>query len=100
MKKTTTDYSYRRRVSEKKSAMGRFLLVVLILIFYSGITTKSVSACTVDFTYSPNSPVCSGTLLTFTATITGSPGPYTYSWDFAGQGTSTLANPGFALTSF
>jgi len=45
----------------------------------------------VDFTHTNN--VCSGTSIQFNSTITSGTPPYTYSWVFAGGGTSSVANP-------
>ncbi len=49
---------------------------------------------TVDFTISPN-PAQAGETVTFTSTVSGGTAPYTYEWDFDGDGVvdSTDANP-------
>ncbi|MEO6232871.1 MAG: PKD domain-containing protein [Ferruginibacter sp.] len=54
---------------------------------------------TADFAFTPNTTVCSGTPIQFTSTVTGGTAPFTYTWDFGGNGTATTANPIHPFTS-
>src|SRR6266566_818828 len=53
---------------------------------------------TADFTSSPVHPVIGGTV-SFTSTVAGGTGPYSYSWTFGDGGTSTAASPTHAYTA-
>ena len=50
------------------------------------------------FTYSSGT-LCAGQVVNFTSTSTGANPPFRYSWDFGGQGSSTLTNPSHAFTT-
>lgn len=54
---------------------------------------------TVDFAFTPNTTVCSGTPIQFTSTVTGGTAPFNYTWDFGGNGTANTANPLHPFTS-
>ena len=59
------------------------------------ITAKPIP----DFTFTPNTAVCSGTAIQFNSSVNSGTPPFTYVWDFGGNGTSTSQNPVHAFTS-
>ncbi|GAA4898318.1 hypothetical protein GCM10023311_24000 [Flaviramulus aquimarinus] len=64
----------------------------------SDTATVVVSEPTVDFTFN-NAGACAGTSVNFTSNVTGN-GPFTYSWTFTDDGsTSTANNPTHIFTS-
>ena len=58
----------------------------------------SINPPSVSFTFNNNS-ACSGTVINFTSTVTGT-GPFTYNWDFGDGTSSTNANPNKVFNAF
>ncbi|MFC2111310.1 PKD domain-containing protein, partial [Bacteroidota bacterium] len=72
-------------------------ITVLSIAFFLGILSFSIESdaqCSLltNFTFTPDSSH-SGTLITFTSVVSGTPSPVTYLWDFGDSITSTLQNP-------
>ena len=64
----------------------------------TGIAIVTVSSPPiVDFTFT-NDNSCSGTIITFTPSVTGN-GPFTYAWNFGDLTTSSLQNPNHSYTA-
>jgi len=61
------------------------------------VTIKAHGQFSASFTGSGD--FCSGGLIDFSSSVTGGTSPYTYAWNFAGQGASTVDNPSFAFTT-
>ncbi len=60
-------------------------------------TVDVVAALTGSFSWSPTSPEV-GLTVTFTSSVSGGVGPYTYAWAFGDGGTSTATNPTHVFT--
>jgi gliding motility-associated-like protein len=71
--------------------------------FFGANTRKAVIPvsnnfiATVDFTFT-NDNTCSGTVIQFTSTVTGT-GPYSYAWNFGDGTTSNVQDPNHSFTS-
>jgi|GEM_PF-1798939 len=57
------------------------------------ISFSTLAPVTMGITASGNTPVCTGTAINLTATVTGGSSPYTYSWTGPSSYTSTSQNP-------
>lgn len=63
--------------------------------YFSGEGFTAVTPLFPKFSYSTN---CNSNTVSFTNNTSGGASPYTYLWNFGGQGTSTLQNPSFTFS--